>query len=140
MILPGFSVEVLRLLKDQSDFALGIPLFLNSFIKERFPISGMLTLALMIVVFSLLIPLVVFGGYVFLEQVNIVLSENFFLLERASCAFGAISLLFSFLYVVIFHTPLPTRKNIKSIRWGVLHYLAPLDGHPRVKEWLDDKS
>ncbi|UYV36012.1 hypothetical protein N4R57_13290 [Rhodobacteraceae bacterium D3-12] len=138
IILPGFSVEVLRMLKAQSDNAMGIPLFLNSFIKEKFPISRLLSLALMVTMLSISVPYFVFIGYVLLEQCAITIDSKFSFLERASCGFGAITVVIASLYILLFHLPLPIKKNTHSIRWGVLHNLAPIGGHPRIREWLDE--
>lgn len=138
VVLPGFSVEVLRQIKGHSDISLGIPLITNSFIKEKFPFSVIVSIALLIVILALVIPFMVFGAYILREQWHIALSESFGLLERASCAFGAISMTLTFLYLAIFHIPLPTTKNSFAIRWGVLAGSQTISQHPRIEEWLNE--
>ncbi|UWP92581.1 hypothetical protein K3X13_01570 [Aliiroseovarius crassostreae] len=140
LVLPGFSVEVLRQLKGYSENSLGIPLFMNSFIKEKLPISNFLSTALLMVIFSLSIPFIVFGGFILNEQLAISLDAEAYVLERISCGFGAFSITLSILYLLLFHIPFPVKKDAKSIRWGVLWYLAPVEGHPREADWLDEPS
>jgi len=140
MKIPGFSAEVFRFLTNQNDNALGIPIFINSYIKHWLPVPTILGLSLLGVVSSISIPFFVFAGYVFNEQLSIAFDPTLPLAERASSGLGAIALVLSGLYVLLFHIPLPTKKDSFAIRWGVLYYLAPTGDHPRVKEWLKESD
>ncbi|MEJ2018390.1 MAG: hypothetical protein P8X51_08860, partial [Maritimibacter sp.] len=138
--IPGFSVEIFRLLNNQSEYALGVSIFQSSFIKERFPISKLLGVALLFILLAASIPYFAFGWYVFHEQLLISLSPSFSTAERAASAFGALTIPFAFAYAFLFHIPLPTKKNDFSIRWGVLVYLDPPGKHPRIAEWLEENK
>lgn len=138
--LPGFSVEIVRLLKGHADSSLAIPLFLNSYIREKLPVSNLLSVALLVVIVAVAIPFLVFGSFVFLEQVNIVADSSFTIMERISSAFGAVAMVFASVYMLLFHIPLPTIKNQHSIRWGVLYYLGPIHEHPRLNDWLSNPN
>lgn len=138
VILPGFSTEVLRQIKGHSDGAFGIPVFLNSFVKEKIPFSSFFGYALVGIILALLIPFLMFGMSILHEQWLIALDSSYKPMERASCAFGAVAISFSFFYAAIFNIPLPTRKNLSAIRWGFLAKLYAHRKHPRAREWRNN--
>lgn len=138
VVLPGFSIEALRQIKGHTENSLGLPIFMNSFIKERIPFSGTMNYALLVVILALLIPFFVFGLSIMREQCFIALDSSFGLLERTSCAFGAVSIALSYVYLAIFNIPLPTKKNLFAIRWGFLVNLYSVGKHPRAKNWRSE--
>jgi len=139
MLLPGFSSSIYGLLRGkQNDVSLGIPLFLNYFIEERFPVSGFLSFSLLLGLFSVFIPLTAFGYFILDQQLCLMGKSELFFLERIAAGGGIAITILSFLYVVLFHTPLPVKKNTRQIRWGFLVHLNNTP-HPREGHWRGNK-
>lgn len=115
------------MLKNRSENALGISLFNNPYLKELVPISGLLGFMVLAVMMSALIPIVALGIFVFSEQLGLLQASNTHILEKIAAGVGSIIVFLSGLYVLLFHIPLPMKKNSFSIRWGFLYQLAP---HP----------
>ncbi|MFV2053586.1 hypothetical protein [Aliiroseovarius sp. YM-037] len=129
--LIGFSVNAYDLLQNRSDNALGVPVVINPFFREALPISSMLAHLLLIAMFTILVPIVAFGYYVFDELVMLGMNSQISAPERISAFAGAAITILSAMYVVLFHLPLPVIKNTKGIRWGFLYSLPP---HPSDQE------
>lgn len=137
MILNGFSANMYDLLNNRSENSLGISTYANGFIKEIIPVSGFLAGLVMFGVFAVLIPVGALGIYLFTELSALSQNVELTLPERLTAVAGALISVASFLYVVLFHTPLPVRKNTSRIRWGFLYNLPP---HPsdnkKFTRWL----
>jgi hypothetical protein len=89
-------------------------------------------------VLSALIPLVAFGCFIFQEQLNLILNPSVSLSGRISVFFGSTLVSLSFVYVLLFHVPLPTKKNARQIRWNFLWQLSGCP-HPNADKWLEKK-
>lgn len=136
IILPGFSASIYGLLRGKKDdLSLGLPVYSNFFIKERIPVSGFLGFTLLAGILAMLIPLVSLGVFLFREQYGLLFAKVP-IVEMISVFFGCLLISFSGLYVVLFHLPLPTKKNLSHIRFSFLIYLTQ-SLHPRSKDWLD---
>ncbi|TCO68304.1 hypothetical protein [Rhodovulum euryhalinum] len=138
-LLPGFSTNVYSLLKGKKDdISLGLSEYQNPFISERLPVSRILSMAILLCILGSLIPLGAFGFFILQQQTILLLSDNINAVERTSAAFWCLLTSLSFVYVTVFHTPLPVKKNKRQIRWNFLWYL-PNGVHPRIDSWLKDK-
>ena len=86
----------------------------------------------------MLIPIIAFGFYVFAELIALAWGSQISILEQTSAIGGVAITVSSGLYVILFHIPLPVKKNAQGIRWGFLYRLSP---HPSDREkfdrWLD---
>ena len=139
MLLPGFSTSILGLLRGKKDdISLGLPQYSNSFLREKFPTSIFLSSAVLLGVFAMLIPVAAFGYFILFEQVEVLLDATAPIIERTAVLVGAILAILSFAYVLLFHLPMPVRKNTSSIRWSFLCYL-PKGRHPRFDHWKNQK-
>lgn len=136
--LPGFSSNMYGLFHGQDELALSVPVLVNSFMKERIPISTLLTISSLIVYFSILLPLIAYSIFLVPWQMQVIKSGSAPKIEIAAAALGIFIVLQSYIYVLLFNTPFPLKKNKFGIRWGFLSTLHPLGGHPQVKEWLAD--
>jgi hypothetical protein len=135
IVLPGFSSSIYGLLRGKKDdLSLGLPIYINFFIKERIPISNFLGFTLLAGIFAMLIPLVSLGVFLFREQYSL-LYANVLFVEKISVFFGCLLVSFSALYVAFFHLPMPTKKNFSQIRFNFLFHLTQ-KMHPRSKDWL----
>lgn len=136
LLLPGFSESIYNLIvRKEDDLSLGLTMFSSYFIKEAIPISSFLAFGILVGIFSMVLPLCAFGYYLFSQQFDIALNSDILLIERVTSFSGIVLCIFCMLYVLLFHIPLPCKKNAKSIRWNFL-YLLPLDGsHPQVDRW-----
>ena len=140
MLLNGFSASTFDMLQNRSENALGIPTYMNSFVKEVLPISSVLGSLLLVAIVAMLVPILAFGYFLLAELYALALSHSISIPERVSAVAGVTITITAGLYVLFFHLPLPIKKNPFSIRWGFLYYLPP---HPSDDEkfdrWLDKK-
>jgi hypothetical protein len=140
LILPGFSTSTYSLLKGkEDDVSLGLTVYNNRFFSEKLPISTILGNILLMGIVAVLIPLSAVGIYLLDTQIELFLSQEISNWEKISIAVGGLLIVFSFIYAILFHIPLPTKKNAYSIRWGFLILLVPRGSHPRAASWLSDQ-
>lgn len=139
IVLSGFSTNIYGLLKGkENDYSLGLTQFTNFIVKERLPVSSFLGSAILLGLLASLIPLGAFGYYSLIEQAEIFLDEGFPLVERVSALLGSALIALSFLYVTLFHIPLPTTKNTSHLRWLFLRRLWGRV-HPRENFWRGEE-
>lgn len=136
--LPGFSANMYGLFNGQDELALSVPVLVNTYLKERIPVSGFLAISSLIVYASLLLPLMAFSAFLISWQAHIITSATAPKIEIAAAALGIFVVLQSYLYLLLFNIPLPVKKNVFGIRWGVLSTLHPLGKHPQIKKWIDE--
>ena len=129
--LSGFSANAYDVIHLRSENALGLPVFTNNFIKERLPISGAMSAVFLMMVFVLLMPIGASGYYVFAELLQLGQNAQIPLVERATAIAGVVATVIAGLSVLLFHVPLPVKKDTGSIRWLFLYRLPP---HPSDQE------
>ena len=140
MLLPGFSTSVYELLLgDQDSVALGITEYKNYFFKEIIPFSTTLSIGVLIGIFTTLVPIAAFGYLLLVEQIGLLVSGDVLLVEMIALCLGIFLVAFSALYVLVFHIPMPTKKNTRQIRWNFLWCLGTTP-QSRVRQWLDSKD
>lgn len=138
ILLPGFSANAYGLISgNDNDFSLGVALYNNFFIKEKLPISSILTYGVLLGLAAALLPLAAFGYLLFDKQLELFLSPEVIAIERIAVLFGMTFIALSFAYVLLFHLPFPVTKNTSQIRWN---FLCPLTIglHPQAPTWLKD--
>ena len=140
LLLPGFSASIFSLIvRKENGLSLGITMFSNYFVKEVIPISSFLASGILLGLFSMVLPLFAFGYYLFNHQLDIIFSNDILMIERVASCSGLALCILSLLYAVLFHLPLPCKKDTKSIRWNFL-YLLPYEGpHPLVEKWTGER-
>jgi len=140
LVVSGFSANMYDLLNDHSENSLGIATFQNGFLKEVLPVSSFLSSLLVFGVIAVLIPIAALAVFLFVELTALALNVELGIPERLTACAGALIALLSGLYVLLFHIPLPMKKNATRIRWRFLYNLPP---HPSDDEkfarWLDKK-
>lgn len=137
LLVPGFSVNVYSLMKDDNeDLSLGLSYHNNRFFKERMPVTAFLSLGLFICIVGTLIPLLAIGCYLFMEQLSLVKFATLSTLELVSSAIGITIVCFGIFYFLLFHVPLPYGKNTYAIRWGFLAQIYRPLLHPRGQNWM----
>lgn len=91
MLLPGFSTSIFGLLQGKKDdISLGLSLYSNTFLQEKIPTSAFLSLAVLLGVFAMLIPIAAFGYFLLFEQVEILLDSSAPIIERTAVLAGAL--------------------------------------------------
>ncbi len=141
MLLNGFSATTYDVLQNRSENGLGLTVYTNSFFKEYLPISSWLSLVILFGIFVILVPIAAFGYYVFTELFSFVWSAESSIPERVSAGAGAMMTVSAGLNVLIFHLPLPMKKNTYAIRWGFLYRLAPHQSDDqKFSRWINEKK
>ncbi|UWR94801.1 hypothetical protein [Phaeobacter inhibens] len=134
-VLSGFSTSIYGLIKGKKDdVSLGITEYSNFFVRQKFPAGSFLGSAFLFAAGATLIPLAGFGVFLFLEQLHLVSRSDISIPQRVSAGFGCLTVLLSFIYAILFHIPLPSKKNTRSVRWSFLASLHTSD-HPRAEIW-----
>lgn len=136
ILLPGFSSNVFGLLSGHDENALGIPLADNTFLKELIPVSRGLTYIILIALLAVIMPYFAFGYFLVGIQWELVETHGISLFEKTTAVIGVGLTLSSITHVVLFHTPLPMRKNVYSIRWGFLSKISDKYPHPQIDRWV----
>ena len=140
-LLHGFNVGAYDLSKGRDDNALGIPVFSIGFLKEAIPILTLLGYLFIASLFVAILPILAYGAYLYFNQLELLVDKQLPLLERATSIVGILLLITSALSVVLFHLPIPFRKDTFSIRWGFLVRLHPLGPTTEsVRRWLEEKK
>lgn len=137
-LVSGFSSSVFGLISGRKDdSSLGIPMSSNYFIKEMMPVSGFLsTIALLCILISV-VPIFAYGILIGIEAYSLALTEDLSVLDRLVAFISMLVISFSIIYFVLFHVPLPTRKNTEQLRWSFLWPLRNDHLHPMADRWLD---
>ena len=139
----GLNIEMRELLKvehDKENMELGIPTYHSRVLKDRFYISDLLSLTMLAVCISALVPVFVYGFYLYTQLASIWSNAEITFFENLAGAFGVVVLGISFLQFAFFHLPIPFVKDVTSIRWGFLVKLYPIGKHPQIFAWLDDEE
>jgi hypothetical protein len=136
--LYRFSANAYGFFHGQDEMALATPIFVSSFIREKFPIAGFLSNLMLMAFLIGLLPVVAFWGYLVILQVDILISGAVEMFSRVVALTGLFVLLVSALFVLLFNIPLPVKKNKFGIRWGFLTRLYAVAEHPLVEIWLAD--
>ena len=142
IMLSGFSSTVYDLLKKKDDVALGLPIVMNPFIKEVLPIMAIMTYILLLAYSALLLPLGAFGYLLMIELINLLLTSNASFLETVLVLICIGITAYSALFVILFHLPLPMRKNKAGVRWSFLYPTMPIHSSDKEKfeRWSKDSS
>jgi len=138
VLLSGFSGNIFGMIRGHDQNSLGIPSVSNSFLSEMFPLTGIMGFLFLLLVLSFLVPIGAVGVYFASLQFDLIFSEGLPFVERIASALGLATITFSLVYILFFHTPMPYRKNVFSIRWFVLHQLSLYWPHPREAAWLSE--
>lgn len=140
LLFPNFSVGVYALLRGFDDAALGLPTLESSFFSEKMKTSRILEALLLAALLSLLVPIVSFGAFLILVQLEVMRLTSTSWLEWLSSLAGISIVIFTFFYAIAFHIPFPMTKNRRSIRWSFLSVISTRFPHPRAKSWLSDQN
>ncbi len=134
----GFSGSMYGVLTGHDETALALPIFNNSFFTEKFHTSAFLTILLAVALFGLVIPFVALGCFLTQVQVAVALNGSTSFFEKIAAIFGIFLIASTAIYAVLFHIPLPMRKNVFRIRYGFLCSVSASFPHPRIEHWLHD--
>jgi len=134
----GFSSNIYGLIKGYDENSLAIPVVDNTFLRERFAISTIISIVLLLTLACLLIPYFAYGVHLTAIQVELLRSEGLHVFEKIAAAATICISAYSGLYFILFQTPLPYKKNAYSIRWGFLSIISNEYPHPRARTWLDE--
>lgn len=136
--LPGFSANMYGFFNGQDELALSVPVLVNTYLKERIPVSSFLSISSLIVYASLLLPLMAFSAFLISWQVHVIEGGTAPKIEIFAAAIGIFVVFQSYLYLILLNLPFPMKKNVFGIRWGVLSIMCPLGKHPQIEKWLDE--
>ncbi|WP_317959502.1 hypothetical protein [Phaeobacter inhibens] len=136
--LRGFNSGLYKLYHGKDEMALVTPVVLNQFLSPKLPTTKILNFLTQLVYFSALFPFLGMWTFLFKLQLKIVLSGEIPSIHHAAACFGAFTLAAAAVFVVLFNTPLPMKKNAYGIRWGLLSTLHPVGQHPMLARWFDE--
>ncbi|WP_139301208.1 hypothetical protein [Vannielia litorea] len=138
MLLHGFSINAYATIEKIDGISMAVPLTTNMFFEQKFPISRVLILLTSVCLSLLLVPLISFGYYLFILQLDIVANAGIAAIYRVSAAAGVFTIIATFLYLLLFNLPIPATKNTRHVRWGFLYRASLIFPHPNIKKWLSD--
>jgi len=138
--LYRFSANAYGLYHGQDDMALSVPVLQNFFLKEKLPISKLLSSMMLLTYSLILVPMMAFYIYLLNLQIDIVLTSEAPLLEHIAATLGVMTLVFAAIFIILFNIPLPFAKNKFGIRWGFLCNLYPMSRHPQLGIWLEESE
>lgn len=133
--IAGFSAEAFRMIQGEDEMSLGNPVFQNHFLKERLPVTGMLSSLVLLCLLSLLIPICAFGAFGGSMLFQLFVQGEINILEKISSLMGLAIFMISYFYFALFYMPLPYRKNVSFIRWTVLHNLPRAYPEEQIARW-----
>jgi hypothetical protein len=136
LYVPGLSTNIIGLLQGHEESVLGLPTLATSFLKEIIPISTLLTTLFLFAFLGLSIPFFAFGYFLSTVQIELILTESTPVFEKIAAFSGLCLVLLSVLYVILFHIPLPFKKNMSFIRWNFLASISTSFPHPQANKWL----
>ena len=136
--IVGFSSTTFGMIRGHDQNSLGIPSHNNHFLREVFPLTSIVGTLFLILALSPLLPIAAIGAYFALLQCDLLLDPTLSIVDRIASGLGLANIAFSFLFVLIFHTPLPHRKRTRFIRYFVLPRLCLFWPHPREQAWRSD--
>lgn len=135
----GQNIEMRELLDVENhheNAELGMPTFHSRVLKDRLHVSEFLSLTVLAVCISALVPVFVYGFYLYTQLAGIWSNADISFLENLAGAFGVVVLGVSFLQFAFYHLPMPFVKDPASIRWRFLVNLYPVGKHPQIFTWL----
>jgi hypothetical protein len=125
LLAPGFSTGMFNLLQEKEPLALAIPVIPKGFFTDRLRASGFLSLLILFSLSLLCVPYIAYGAYLHTFGIDIVNSDTTQWHEKLASCVAIIAPIFALLQILIYHLPLPFKKDSHFIRWGILHKLPP---------------
>ena len=129
--LPGFSTNAWEFLHNRSEYSLGLPTFSNLFLSEKLPTSSLLSQLFTIAILVFVFLICGIGYRMGAEQLDLLMNVELSIFERTASFLGFFFVFASALNTLLFHMPMPMKKEKDSIRWLYLYYLPP---HPKDEE------
>ena len=142
--VPGFSAQAALFIDGHEELMPAIPVlpfsFLIShfsFLKDRFPVSGALSMLTMIVFIGLMAPLPFLAYSFFAFGWSEIDLSNGFLFGAILPAVLLIFVISSPVFLLVSNLPIPMLKNSSAIRWGFLFDYRRDVNHPQLQKWID---